>query len=48
MHAPDGTKGDDMANLSIRKPDDDTVQRLRIRAAHHRHVGLKADGAYIW
>lgn len=25
-----------MANLSIRKLDDDTVARLRIRAAHHR------------
>jgi plasmid stability protein len=25
-----------MANLSIRKLDDDTIQRLRIRAAHHQ------------
>lgn len=25
-----------MANLSIRKLDDDTITRLRIRAAHHR------------
>lgn len=25
-----------MANLSIRKLDDDTIKRLRIRAAHHR------------
>lgn len=25
-----------MANLSIRKLDDDTISRLRIRAAHHR------------
>ena len=25
-----------MANLSIRKLDDDTIARLRIRAAHHR------------
>ncbi|MFA7239107.1 MAG: plasmid stabilization protein [Sulfuricellaceae bacterium] len=25
-----------MENLSIRKLDDDTVARLRIRAAHHR------------
>ena len=27
---------DKMANLSIRKLDDDTITRLRIRAAHHR------------
>lgn len=26
---------DKMANLSIRKLDDDTITRLRIRAAHH-------------
>lgn len=25
-----------MANLSIRKLDDDTIARLRIRAAHHQ------------
>lgn len=25
-----------MANLSIRKLDEDTITRLRIRAAHHR------------
>lgn len=25
-----------MANLSIRKLDDDTIARLRVRAAHHR------------
>lgn len=25
-----------MANLSIRKLDDDTITRLRVRAAHHR------------
>jgi len=25
-----------MANLSIRKLDDDTIARLRIRATHHR------------
>ncbi|MHB9102456.1 MAG: FitA-like ribbon-helix-helix domain-containing protein [Sulfuricella sp.] len=25
-----------MANLSIRKLDDETITRLRIRAAHHR------------
>lgn len=25
-----------MANLSIRKLDDDTIMNLRIRAAHHR------------
>lgn len=25
-----------MANLSIRKLDDDTIRRLRIRAAHHQ------------
>lgn len=25
-----------MANLSIRRLDDDTITRLRIRAAHHR------------
>ena len=29
-------QGNKMANLSIRKLDDDTITRLRIRAAHHR------------
>ena len=29
-------QGRKMANLSIRKLDDDTITRLRIRAAHHR------------
>ena len=35
-----------MANLSIRKLDDDTITRLRIRAAHH-HISMEEEARRI-
>jgi len=35
-----------MANLSIKKLDDDTIARLRIRAAHH-HVSVEEEAGRI-
>ena len=35
MHAH-ASKGHDVANLSIRQLNDETIARLRVRAAHHQ------------
>ncbi|MBS4095316.1 MAG: plasmid stabilization protein [Sulfuricella sp.] len=35
-----------MANLSIRKLDDETLTRLRVRAAHH-HVSMEEEARRI-